>query len=278
LIGLIDRQRLWFKSCQGLMQYEFPRNAAFCSHTILGEGPLVVADTLQDPRFGDSPLVKGAPRVRFYAGVPLHAPDGLRIGAFSVMDEVPHEFSDDDLHALCDLGALADRELHMQEHATTDELTALPNRRGLLIVGKHVLQHCKRYSLTAAVVTLNIDGFRAFNERHGQHVGNNVLRSLAGMLQNCFRDADVVARPGGDEFTVVACGASFRLLAQTLDRLRREFAGSEMARRFPGLSWNAGIADYDPCHEPDIEALLIAAQSEMRKTKGLSRNPLVNSA
>ncbi|MGD1066136.1 MAG: GAF domain-containing protein, partial [Vulcanimicrobiaceae bacterium] len=90
LIALIDGERAWFKSNLGLDGIgEVPRAGAFCNATIAGDALLEVPDASADPRFADNPLVAGERRVRFYAGAPLIAPGGARIGALCVLDTVP---------------------------------------------------------------------------------------------------------------------------------------------------------------------------------------------
>lgn len=89
LISLLDEQRQWFKSRHGLSVAETPRDVSFCGHAILdGEG-LVVEDARQDPRFHDNPLVTEAPGVRFYAGMPIAAPNGMRLGTLCLIDRKP---------------------------------------------------------------------------------------------------------------------------------------------------------------------------------------------
>ncbi|MBI5881966.1 MAG: PAS domain S-box protein [Elusimicrobia bacterium] len=110
-ISLIDSERQWFKSRQGLEVCETPRGISFCSHGILSDRPLVVPDATLDPRFADSPLVTGETGIRFYAGWPLKAPDGSRIGMFCVMDRRPRRLADDELAALQDLAMIAEDEL-----------------------------------------------------------------------------------------------------------------------------------------------------------------------
>lgn len=110
LITLIDEDRQWFKSRVGTDVDETPRNLSFCAHAILEPRPLVVPDALQDERFANNPVVVGPPRVRFYAGVPLHV-SGEAIGTLCLIDIRPREPSAEDLRLLRDLGSLVEAEL-----------------------------------------------------------------------------------------------------------------------------------------------------------------------
>ncbi|HEY1090388.1 MAG TPA: GAF domain-containing protein [Burkholderiaceae bacterium] len=91
LVSLIDGQRQWFKSRLGMADAETARDISFCGHAIMGSELFVVEDASLDPRFADNPLVTGAPHVRFYAGAPISAPSGHRIGTLCVIDSVPRK-------------------------------------------------------------------------------------------------------------------------------------------------------------------------------------------
>jgi diguanylate cyclase (GGDEF)-like protein len=98
----------------------------------------------------------------------------------------------------------ADRErdsLRLLAHS--DALTGLPNRRGLEIEISRALLHNRRDRLLA-VYLLDLDGFKAVNDRWGHDAGDELLKSVAGRLSFALRSNDVVARLGGDEFVVVA--------------------------------------------------------------------------
>ncbi|NND64743.1 MAG: GAF domain-containing protein, partial [Gammaproteobacteria bacterium] len=80
LVSLVDVNRQWFKSCQGLDASETPRDISFCGHAILGEDAFVIPDAVKDDRFKFNPLVTGEPFIRFYAGIPLRYADGSKLG------------------------------------------------------------------------------------------------------------------------------------------------------------------------------------------------------
>jgi signal transduction histidine kinase len=111
LVTLVDTDRQWFKSCQGLDVLETPRSASFCTHALRSDDILIVPDAHTDPRFAGGPLVLGSPHIRFYAGKPIHAPSGHRMGTLCIIDSVPRELSEEDAAALTDLAAWAELEL-----------------------------------------------------------------------------------------------------------------------------------------------------------------------
>jgi CheY-like chemotaxis protein len=110
LVSLVDADRQWFKSRQGLDLDETHRDLSFCAHAIHDDSVFVVSDALLDPRFADNPAVTGELRVRFYAGRPLRA-NGRRVGTLCVVDQRPRHLHDEDVRALDDLAALVEREL-----------------------------------------------------------------------------------------------------------------------------------------------------------------------
>ncbi len=91
LVSLVDSERQWFKSRFGLAATHTCRSQSFCTHTIAGEGVMVVPDAHADPRFAENPLVTGEPHIRFYAGAPLILANGHRVGTLCVIDPAPRQ-------------------------------------------------------------------------------------------------------------------------------------------------------------------------------------------
>ncbi|MFZ9934733.1 MAG: GAF domain-containing protein, partial [Arenimonas sp.] len=111
LVSLVDEGRQWFKSCQGLDVTETSRDISFCGHAILSDEALIINDTTKNPFFVDNPLVTGSPYIRFYAGMPLHAPGGERVGTLCIIDTQPRELGAEDIAMLRDLADCVEEEL-----------------------------------------------------------------------------------------------------------------------------------------------------------------------
>jgi diguanylate cyclase (GGDEF)-like protein len=278
VVSLVDRDRQWFKSRQGVDASETARNISFCGHAILQEQALVVPDALLDARFADNPLVIGPPFIRFYAGHAIHGLDGSRVGTLCVIDREPKTFSVEDQAVLADLAATIDRELALIEKSTSDELTHLANREGFMYVALRVLGLCKRRQIPAALVNIGLDNFKSVNDSHGHDAGDEVLREFGKLLSNNFRDSDVVARLGGDEFAVLCGSATGEQLEAAIARLRRDFADTQIAARYPRLSWSFGVADFDPASQTTIEDLQKMADARMYEAKLIGKRSLANVA
>ena len=220
LVSLVDENRQWFKSCQGLDASETTRDISFCGHAILEDGVFLIPDATLDERFHDNPLVTHEPEIRFYAGCPLTATNGSKLGTLCIIDRQPREFDEDDLASLRDLARMAEQELAAVQLATLDELTMLSNRRGFEALSRHALAFCCRTDSPAALLFFDLDKFKPINDRFGHAEGDRALVQFAQMLLRSFRESDIVARLGGDEFVVLLTRATHGAVQAALRRLR----------------------------------------------------------
>lgn len=272
LVSLVDENRQWFKSCMGLDVSETPRDISFCGHSILGDEPFVIPNASEDERFADNPLVLDEPNIQFYAGCPLKALDGRKLGTLCIIDRKPRYLAKDDLETLVDLASMAEREFSALQLATMDELTNISNRRGFRLLAQHGLHFCTREQLPATLVYMDLDNFKPINDQFGHAEGDRVLKVFADQLKNTFRDSDIFARLGGDEFAVLLSDStqewterSILRLRESLDNINRE------ANRGYDIPFSYGVAEFNPDKHKTIDDLLSDGDAMMYRAKQSSR-------
>lgn len=113
MISILDSDREWYKSCQGLDVSEGDRKVSFCGHALLAKNVFIIEDTLKDERFRDNPMVTGYPFIRFYAGAALFdKKTNQPIGVFCIKDTKPRELSASEIATLLGLADKAEKELN----------------------------------------------------------------------------------------------------------------------------------------------------------------------
>ena len=127
--------------------------------------------------------------------------------------------------------------VEMEQLALTDELTGLRNRRGFLVLADQALRMARRTRARCALVFMDLDGLKRVNDTRGHAAGDTLIADAAKVLDHVFRESDVVARVGGDEFAVLA------VLDESRRRERAQHAprrGDRQAQRAGG-SFDAGL-------------------------------------
>lgn len=172
-------------------------------------------------------------------------------------------------------GALAEEETrrHRAEEAAQalqeqDSLTALPTRRVFNDRLAMSIVHSRRQRTKFAVVLLGLDGFRGINESLGRSVGDDLLRSVATVLEQCLRQGDTVSRLGGDEFVLLLPGFHrdddvVRIAEKLRVSLRTPFT---IGGRHVSVTGSLGIAVF-PEDGADAESLLQNAAVALRRAK-----------
>ncbi len=171
--------------------------------------------------------------------------------------------------------ALRERDM-MRSLAHTDALTGLPNRRGMQIALKSALDQCSPSHLVA-VFLLDLDGFKPVNDMHGHDVGDELLVAVGHrLLHNVRHQTDVVARPGGDEFIVLAPHLTRPEQAREIgEGLLQAFKEPFMLRQLRvnvGLTIGYVLAPFDGS---DVRELINKADAAMYKGKQAGKHCLL---
>ena len=270
-LSLVDEKREWFKSNLGYDVSELPRKGSFASEAILSNDITIVTDASQDPRFANLARETG---IKFYAGYPIRSHRGYTLGTLSIADTTPRTFNANDIACLKDLGDLMEEEISVQTIANVDDLTSLFNRRGFLGIGEHVIAICKRMRRPATMMFFDLDGFKSVNDTYGHAEGDRVLKNIGGLLQSVFRNSDVVARMGGDEFCVLLTGTDTAHVDRPLMNLSDSLQLQNHQTPYE-IGYSVGIIEYDDRHntlgELMAEAdLMMYEQKKTRKPQQVS--------
>jgi diguanylate cyclase (GGDEF)-like protein len=164
---------------------------------------------------------------------------------------------------------LLEKNRELEVLSVTDRLTGLFNRRKLDEVLDEELIRCRRYNVEFAVIIMDIDHFKHVNDSHGHQAGDAVLQQMAQILRDGTRDADALARFGGEEFVIVCRHSSLDGAVETADRVREAIAAHE----FPDVGRLTSSFGVAACCEGDsAKSLLERADSALYRAKAAGRN------
>lgn len=156
-------------------------------------------------------------------------------------------------------------ESDLRSMSLTDELTGIYNRRGFKILGEQALREARRNGSTLTVFFFDLDGLKAVNDSQGHDAGSRFIVDMAGLLRAQFRDADIVARVGGDEFAVVTqsaeAGVALRRVAEAAQALNQSRSNSYLVR------YSVGEAVYDADSGEAFEQVVGRADMRMYEQK-----------
>ncbi|MDH3423543.1 MAG: GGDEF domain-containing protein, partial [Gemmatimonadota bacterium] len=124
------------------------------------------------------------------------------------------------------IAAVRDALLREQGRSRTDPLTAMLNRAGFYEEAARLVALCRRTGRPVTVAYIDLDNFKAVNDSLGHEAGDDVLRTVAGLLRVAIRPSDVAARLGGDEFVVLFPEIGPSEAAATLERIRASLAAA----------------------------------------------------
>jgi len=257
----------------------WPRKRGLTAAVFEAQEPVVIEKASDHPLYSTPETRKWG--VQSVAGFPLKGKWGLT-GVLNLAFLKPHAFSEEErnlLSLLADQAAIAIENARLyektQQLAITDGLTGLYNHRYFYEALENELQRSDRYQHSVSLIILDIDNFKAYNDRHGHLAGDNLLMELAQLMSQVARTPDTLARYGGEEFTIILpeTGAEqARSLAQRLlDDVRKHRFAIQDGQTIGRITISLGVATY-PHHAHSAKALVDAADKAMLQAKRAGKN------
>ncbi|AIE87386.1 diguanylate cyclase [Fimbriimonas ginsengisoli Gsoil 348] len=184
-------------------------------------------------------------------------PDGFYFFAMDVTEQRRYE------------RMLEEANVRLREQAATDALTGVRNRREFDLRLEQEIIEAKRYERDLAVVMMDVDKFKAFNDEFGHPAGDDVLRRVAGIVVMAARGIDVVARYGGEEFVVLLPDTDLNGARQLAERFRRALEGASWPLRQITASFGCAALGEG---KSNPESLIAAADRALYAAKAEGRN------
>lgn len=170
--------------------------------------------------------------------------------------------------------ALSEALVRAERASLTDPLTGLPNRRYAM---RRLAQECvaaERSERPLSVMMIDLDHFKAINDRYGHDVGDAALIQTAQRLQDAIRLSDVLCRIGGEEFLLIAVDTPRQAAARLAERIRLALAGKPLAlgQQALSLTLSIGVAEKGADGCANVDQLLKAADAALYRAKAAGRN------
>lgn len=225
-------------------------------HTSAADLPIVVMTSLDDAGFGIQALQAGAQDYMVKGHIDAH------MLARSVRYAIERNRM----------------QMEIRNLSLRDELTGLYNRRGFLALAEQQLKLAERSSRDLLLIFADVDGLKYINDTFGHREGDHVIKNAAAVLRKTFRRSDIIARIGGDEFTVLAVDASREDGHGMIEVLRQNITmRNELSEDPYNLSLSVGLAAFEPSITHSIEELMSRADIALYDQKKLRRSRSVSS-
>jgi len=156
----------------------------------------------------------------------------------------------------------------LRSMALIDQLTSLYNRRGFSNLATHHIELAKRKKRNLLFLFCDLDDFKYINDNYGHLIGDQVLKDTASILKETFRESDIIARYGGDEFIVLAIDVKQGDKEAIIRRLKNNIeAYNDIKERSYKLSMSIGVVFYEPNNITSFEDILNKADKLMYEEK-----------
>jgi diguanylate cyclase (GGDEF)-like protein len=163
-------------------------------------------------------------------------------------------------------------QMDLKSLSLTDELTGLRNRRGFLTLAEQHAKLSYRTKRGFAILLADLDGLKMINDRYGHSAGDQALIATGQAMIETFRQSDVIARFGGDEFAILAIDVESPRGHDMMARLMARLDKINLAKKFPfKIEVSIGTAYSSPEHPADLDQLFAAADKELYRQKSSKR-------
>jgi diguanylate cyclase (GGDEF)-like protein len=247
LVSVVTDERQHFAGLYGVKQpwadaRQTPLSHSFCQHVVANAAPLVIEDARKDPVLCSNLAIADLDVIA-YAGFPVLSPAGHVLGSLCAIDSSPRTWPASQLEGLADIAALVGGELERRDlvrrlaiDARTDALTGMSNRHAWDVQLPNAVRSAERLGHQLAVVLIDIDYFKRYNDLYGHPAGDSALREIGRRWRGMTRDIDLLARIGGEEFGLVLPGCDAATAQAVVDRLREDMPA--------GLTASAGVTEW----------------------------------
>jgi diguanylate cyclase (GGDEF)-like protein len=294
MITLVDADRQWYKSSTSDSVETRTEAWSFCANAVQSTGPLIVDDASKHPVYSQNPIVASAPHIRFYAGVPLAAPDGHQIGTLCIIDRRARQLSLAEIDDLIELARSAESELQVRalsaaqlqlvnelsatrELARVDPMLRTWTRDAIEKILDIELAQKRKDGGQLGIALVDVDRFKSINDTHGHHAGDATLKEIATRIRSSTRSTDALGRYGGDEFLLVFADVDRPTLEIICEKIRQRAAAEECqwgnARWRPSITAGAVHVDFALVQAPvDRMDLIAAADRALYEAKHAGRD------
>lgn len=156
--------------------------------------------------------------------------------------------------------------------SVTDELTKLYNRRGFFSLVEHKIAYAKRNKKRLLLFFIDVDGMKHINDKLSHNDGDRALVGVSNILRNTFKENDIIARIGGDEFAVLSIDLGEEDMDKLVDRLSKNQSEFNEKSEYPfKISMSVGVACFNPENPININELMSTADRLMYEDKNNKR-------
>lgn len=241
--------------------------------------PLLVEEAARDFRFPEVKAEQAGRAVGAVLVLPLRTPNRF-LGVLRLESAVPRALTPDDLRLVGIVADLASLSIEnsslygrMARLAITDDLTGLAVRAHFEAEMDRALERAREGGSGLAVLLIDIDRFKVYNDGFGHSAGDKLLRQIGQLLQHRMRPGDLACRYGGEEFVCLLAGAAPEQATQRAEEIRQvvEQTSVLLRRTVTRTTVSIGVASF-PTDSSTREGLLEAADRRLYEAKNLGRN------